>query len=856
MNDTAVFTIVSKNYLSYARVLMQSVGEHQPDYDRYVILADRVDGCFKPELENFQTIEMEELNIPDQETFTFKYSIMELNTAVKPFSIDHLFSRYGYQKVIYLDPDILVMRSLQELGSFLDKFSIVLTPHFTKPIPDDGKQLGEIDILRAGCYNLGFMALSSYAKVKEFLDWWKDRLLKYCYSAPEKGLFVDQKWIDLVPSLCDGVYILKHPGYNAAYWNLHERTFESPNGNYQVNNEPLFFYHFSGIDFNRLELISKYQNRYRLQDIRNLEPLFLLYRDLIIKEGYETSQRWPYFYGSFDNGIKIVPLIRKIYSILPDKDKAKFGNPFKTAHETSFFTWLCSTISRESPMSHLLYHIYNMRSDLQRSFPRADSEDWEKFAQWARSHLQKDYGIDRIFCEFPMRKKAAVSASSSALDRNKNNILKSFLWECGTKHASLIKSIPLVDGIAEKVYWKLDSERNKSAPLYRPSNGPAADRMSSGETEKMHVFEGENGINLSGYIDTESGVGEAARGMIRSIERSGIKFVLNNIEQQWLRRNDKTYTQFSDKNPYAVNLVHVNADQVPNVIDHMGKNYFRGKYNIGYWFWELAEFPDMWHNSFSYFNEIWVASDFLLDSISKASPVPVVKIPVSVEVVPKNMLTRKDLDISDDAFVFLNMFDCRSFPERKNPLGLIEAFRMAYNDLMCRESHLVLKLSNPEANPGLVDAIREKAEGLPVMLLSGYFNRDQIHDLEDACDCYVSLHRSEGLGLPLAECMYLGKPAISTAYSGNLEFMNINNSFLVKYRLVEITEDIGPYKKGGIWAEPDVTHAAELLQSVYDNRSRAKIVGETASHSIREQLSPESLGKRLEKRLTEILGRK
>lgn len=340
--------------------------------------------------------------------------------------------------------------------------------------------------------------------------------------------------------------------------------------------------------------------------------------------------------------------------------------------------------------------------------------------------------------------------------------------------------------------------------------------------------------------------------MIRSIKKSEIRFALNNIEQQWLRRNDKTYSDFSKENPYAINLLHVNADQVPNVFSQLGERYFAGKYNIGYWFWELSDFPRKWFGAFDYFNEIWVASDFLLDAISKVSPVPVVKIPVSIDFTVKKNLTRASLGIEDDIFIFLNIFDAKSFPERKNPMALIDAFATAYNDFGCRRSLLILKMSNTEENPQLLDAIKEKTNGLTVIIINEYFDRDQIYDLISLSDCYVSLHRSEGFGLPLAEAMYLGKPVIATGYSGNMDFMNINNSYLVKYGLVEIEKDIGPYEKGSAWAEPDTAQAAELMYFVYSNRGDAAKTGDIASQDITKCLGPKTLGVILKKRLRRI----
>ncbi|MDA8105307.1 MAG: glycosyltransferase [Nitrospiraceae bacterium] len=841
MSDIAIFTIISKNYISYARTLMDSVAAYQPDADRFLLLADRIDGHFDPAEENFRTVQIEELNIPDRESLFFKYDIMELNTAAKPFFIEHLLARFGYRKVIYFDPDILVMRDLRELCGILDNYSIVLTPHFTKPIPDDGKKFGEIDIMRTGCYNLGFIALSSYDRVKGFLEWWKARLQKYCYSAPEQGLFVDQKWIDLVPSLCEGVFILKHPGYNAAYWNLHERTFATTRDGYRVNCEPLFFYHFSGIVFDNLDVVSKYQNRFTLKEIPQLRPLFNLYKKKVLASGYESTRHWSYAFGFFENGIRIPDIVRRLYGYLEGRED--FENPFATSRGKSFFDWLIAPVSSRLVISNVLLYIYEQRTDLQKAFPRL-SEEQEALFQWALLNLSSQYGFSDDFLR-SLKLETTEPRTAQSPPPAAVQYAKDILWEYGMKHAEAIKSVPVLRGIAEKAFWKLAEEKS-SASLPLPLRSAP---LSVSACESLNELVGEAGINIAGYLDTESGVGEAARGMVRSLEKSGLGFVLNNIEQEWLRRDDRTYVQFSHDNPYAVNLVHVNADQMPAVFAQLGEDYFKRKYNIGYWFWELSYFPEKWLGSFEYFNEIWVASDFLLDAISRVSPIPVVKVPISVEFSPPGILTRKALGVREDAFMFLNIFDCRSFIERKNPLALLDAFRIAYRNPDCRNSVLVLKMTNTETNPQLLETLRKKSAGLPVVMIGEYYDRAHVNDLFALCDCYVSLHRSEGLGLPLAEAMYLGKPVIATGYSGNMEFMNVNNSYLVKYELVEIENEIGPYEKGALWADPHPEHAAELMQFVYENRESSRKTGLKAAADIKDYYSPSTLCTKIRSRL-------
>ena len=508
MKKNAIFTIISKNYISYARVLMDSFLKYHSDCDCYVLLADKVDDYFDPLKEKFRTTELEQVEIPNRDAFIFKYDIMELNTAVKPFFFEYLFRNCGYEKVIYFDPDILILRELSHLFEILDSYSFILIPHFTSPIPDDGKHLSEIDIMKVGCYNLGFIGLANYGRVRGFLGWWQDRLLKYCFSAPEAGLFVDQKWVDLVPSMYDDVHILRHPGYNVAYWNLHERKIGRNNGEYYANSEPLFFFHFSGINLHHLEIISQYQNRFKLDDIENLRSLFETYKNLVMEKGYPKTKDWPYFYAFFDNSAKIPNIVRHLYHSLGEKTKA-FGNPFAASGEKSFFHWLNAPFNPRSRITNLLFYIYTSRLDLQNVFPEIKGKGEERLIRWAFSSLPREYGIEKIFLK-PLRKTKKINPAPVTVSLIiEMSFYENLLWKYGIRYAALIKRIPWLKEIAEK----------KFIELYRKRVELGYERSSPGVQNQIRQSKGfgditvpdEIGVNVAGYLDTESGVGEAAR---------------------------------------------------------------------------------------------------------------------------------------------------------------------------------------------------------------------------------------------------------------------------------------------------------------------------------------------------------
>lgn len=374
------------------------------------------------------------------------------------------------------------------------------------------------------------------------------------------------------------------------------------------------------------------------------------------------------------------------------------------------------------------------------------------------------------------------------------------------------------------------------------------------ETTAADVSTPEFGVNVAGYLTGEFGLGESARAIIRSLKAVGVPFALNNIEVPWHRNGDRTLKDFSETNPYWINLVAVNVDQAPVFYEQKGPGYFQGHYNIATWFWELSSFPDEWVSRFHDYQEIWVASQFCAESLAKVSPIPVVKMswPLDMESLFVSG-DRARFGLGEDSFVLLFTFDFLSSFERKNPLAVVEAFRTAFSARA--NVVLVLKSINSVNDPEKLDRLKQAAAGLNVRIIDAHLDREGIRTLFASSDCYVSLHRSEGLGLGLAQSMYLGKPVIATAYSGNMDFMNINNSFLVKYTLVELDRDYGPYRKGSVWAEPDIAHAADMMRAVYENRDTAAAIGRRASEDIKKSMHPVVAGKEMLRRLLRVAGR-
>lgn len=328
-----VFTIVSKNYLHFARTLMESVRTQHPEWERFVLLVDENPGNLDLTKEPFQTIEVAELPLPDRKKFYFRYTIMELNTAVKPWMFEWLFGDRQAEYVVYLDPDIYLYQRLTEVESALSSgAAMVLTPHLTGSL-DDAHRPHEVDILLAGTYNLGFLALRRDAQTDRFLSWWQSKLEFNCIVDHVHGFFVDQKWLDLAPGMFDKVAILRHEGYNVAYWNLAHRRLEKVGSRHTVNGVSLVFYHFSGLDAKAPERLSKYQDRFRLDQLPVVEELVKDYLAHLQANGIQSTSRLQYAFGRFSTGEPVPDCIRQLYRQDESFQRVAGEDPFVLAKD-------------------------------------------------------------------------------------------------------------------------------------------------------------------------------------------------------------------------------------------------------------------------------------------------------------------------------------------------------------------------------------------------------------------------------------------------------------------------------------------------------------------------------------------
>lgn len=340
------------------------------------------------------------------------------------------------------------------------------------------------------------------------------------------------------------------------------------------------------------------------------------------------------------------------------------------------------------------------------------------------------------------------------------------------------------------------------------------------------------GLEIIGYLRTESGVGQAARLLAQGLQNSTVPFTTRVDSTPKSRQLDP----FKENNADAsfegevreCCVLCVNADSVASVRRRLGRDYLRKRPVAGLWFWELDTFPKHLHAAFLEVDEVWVASEFVRQAVAAVSPVPVHLIPLPFGIAePAPALDRRAVGVPD-GFFFLFSFDFHSVFQRKNPLGTIAAFTRAF-----REGEgpvLVIKGINGDAHLTLLEQLRHAArDRRDIIILSHYLDYPTNQALTAACGCYISLHRSEGLGLTMAEAMRQQRPVIATAYSGNMDFMNEGNSYLCRFTMTAVGADAAPYSPTLRWAEPDIEHAAELMRHVFSHPEEAADRGRRAA---------------------------
>jgi len=689
--------------------------------------------------------------------------------------------------VTYLDPDIEVHGSLRHLDELADVHGVVLTPHNSVPVPADGRTPSQVDVMIAGVYNLGYVSLAPRPEVDRLLDWWSDRLRRDCRVDPRWGYFVDQRWFDLVPGFLSDFAIVRDPEYNIAYWNLHSRRLEHDGERYLVDGRPLAFFHYSGFDPERPLILSRHQNRIDVVSDPILERLLAEYAARVMREGHAVSRKWPYSYVALGDGTPIDEFVRSFCDDYDDEQER-------------------SGQSAASPFT-----VAGARA----------------FEDWLRSEApDAPPGVSRVLARV-YQDRGDLQVSFPDLRGPDREGLIAWADGIGAQEVSLLARVGgAVNGTAHG---------SEGKPVHRVAGRPLGP-----------LPDGPWGVNVVGEFGAGGEPGEAARQIVGTFDARGIPSApVHDWTARLTAASEPYATLPPEYAPFVVNVICTSPDAFPEFAKHAGEQFFAGRYSIGLWFSDPRRHPDA-------VQEVWVPSAYAADAATALGPpVPVHTIPIPVNPPAFAPRSRAELGLPDGKFLFLSILEEANDLERRNPLGLVEAFRRAF----ARDdaAALVIAWKGSEQDRDAIEELRTAIAGDPaIQVIDAGTTRAESCGLTALCDCYVSLHRAEAFGLSIAEAMWLGKPVIATGYSGNIDFMNVENSLLVDYREVSAEPGAEDSAGGAKWADPDLDDGARLMAQVFGDVVAARALGYRAAADIRRTHSPAAAGEIIGRRLESI----
>jgi glycosyltransferase involved in cell wall biosynthesis len=796
-------TIAHATSLPHARVLARGLAEQHPDAHLTVLVAgpEHVAAGDEP----FGVLRLLELDVDAWQELFENHRWADLTEFLKP----HLLSRVigeGAEAAVYLDAAVDVHAPLHPVMRGLERHGGIVAPRLVGDLPiDDHRPNGE-DLRRAGRLGASLVAFARQNVAVELFGWWAERLERAAqllldpatddplHARPELS-----RWIDLAPSVFRNVSLLSDPGSAVSYWNLHERRLERHDADIMVDGRPLRFMHFEGFDPARPFLLSARTDRLTTSTSPELADLCESYAHRLVEAGWRDHRRRADVGRTLPNGLRFDDRLSHLLAEAAATGE-ELGDVFSRQGADAFVRWLQGPAPQGggSGLNRYLYRIYRERDDLHEAYSDLDGSDGEGFAGWAWVFGASEMAIpDRFLPPRP---------------------------------PGIEPPIPVQNGTSPRA----------GPPLPR---GEKPDRS----------------MNVVGLLAGTLGLGEAARGYVRALESADIPVSTSTVDLHHFVEvgggahegyGRVEFADLSSAKRAGFDLICINPDELPRFAESAGNDFFSERPRIGVWAWETDYIPERWGSAFGLLDEIWVYTRYVAQNLSRAAPVPVCRIPPPVSP-PDPGDIKLDLGIPE-GFRFLFMFDFFSTIQRKNPVGLIDAFRLAFKP--GEGPQLVLKTINGVNRREALEEVLWAARGRPdVHVIDRSLSARERDALVAGCDCYVSLHRSEGFGLTLAECMALGKPVIGTAFSGTTDFMTEENSYPVPYEMTRVGADCEIYPAEGRWADPDVGEAARLMRSVLKRPEEAQAKGEHARRDIERLYSPRVVGELIRTRLDELI---
>ena len=824
-----VFTLATPATLPQARVLARSLARHQPESSFEILLigrddrADDVEGSSRPR--SIAT----ELDF-DLETLIARHDAHEATALLLPRLLQAYVKR-DVGLVVHLPPTAWVVGDLEPVEAALSRRSVLLVPRVIADIPNDGLQPTREQMELAGRMSETIMGVDGTAGADAFLTWWSGWVEQTLGSAdglrrgarPE-----DRPWLARLLELAPARFstaVLDDPGCNVSFWNLHERPLQStPDGVLVDGRWPLRFLDLPGFEPSRPYRLAAHASRVRMSRSPPLRQLCAQYANELEEAGWSVHDHRGDVGRRLANGLVYDNTMHSLHMCAETLGE-RYGDLFCEDGSRKFTAWLeaPAPVGGEHGINrYVFYRVARERPDVTRAFPQLDGPDGAEYVAWCWAFGREEMAIPDRF--MPPRPGERMAGRSNSEDEGGQESAMPTPRSRDPGHFAL----------------QSNGHHEASSSASRKS-GPA--------------------VRITGYLGHTLGLGAAARGYAQALDAAGVpvstvSVPLHHLELPveldagYARHGFKDVVHEHGRNSFEI--VAVNADELPDFVDRLGDDYFQGP-RIGIWGWETNSIPSRWERAFALVDEIWVYSRFMAENIGAVASVPVIALPPPVQP-PAQPAAPLRLDVPDDGFLFLFVFDYLSTIQRKNPVGLIKAFSDAFTP--GEGPRLLIKTINAPLRPLAEEEVLWAAHGRPdIHILDCSLSGADRDGLMAACDCYVSLHRSEGFGLTLAEAMAIGKPVIGTGYSGNVDFMNLENSYLVDYNIGRVGPDCEIYPADGEWAEPSVEHAAHLMRRVYERPEEAARIGAQARADVVRRLSSHATGMAMRRRLEELAAR-
>jgi glycosyltransferase involved in cell wall biosynthesis len=816
-----VVTIATLGSLSRARALGRSLQRHQPNWPLDVVLvagddvASAADHTGGPRVRSVA----QELDL-DIEALLAQHGEEDLSTLLMPLLLLRYVERTR-EPVLHLPNSVWALADLQPIEAALSTRSVLLVPRMTADIPNDDLEPTRVEMERRGRIDETMMGVDGTPGAERFLEWWAGHVEDTLGSldAHQGGARPeDRPWLARLLELAPARFstaVLDDPGCNLNMWNLHRHALQATARGVLVDRRwPLRFLNLPGFEPDRPHRLNAMASRARVSRSPVLHQLCETYAGELRQSGWRDGDHRREVGRRLDDGLVYDDSLRAIYSSALALGE-RFENPFSEEGARAFISWLEGPAPRGSAYGinrYVFHRVARERPDVLWTYPDLDGADGREYVAWC-------WAFGRYELAIPARFMPPKSG-----------------------HDGVRASQPRASEPARVVGHDVASPPVAPAGSHRRA-AAAGDRLT---------------VRVTGYLGHTLGLGAAARGYVQALRAAGVPVKTVSVPLHHLTLPAElaatygrhSFEDFVQEGQHSFEIIAVNAAELPDFVVRLSEDYFEGP-RIGIWGWETNSIPPGWQRAFALVDEIWVYSRFMAENIGAVAPVPVLTLPPPVEP-PIEPVAPTRLEVPP-GFLFLFVFDYLSTVQRKNPIGLIEAFKLAFRP--GEGPQLLIKTINaplrPLAEEELLWAMHGRSD---IHLVDRSLSREELGGLMAACDCYASLHRAEGFGLTMAEAMAIGKPVIGTGYSGNVDFMNGENSYLVDYTIGRVGPDCEIYPPEGEWADPSIEHAAELMRRVCREPEEATAKGERARADIARLLSAAATGRRMRDHLERLAG--